>query len=56
MNIGKAASKAGLSVKTVRYYSNIGMVAAYQDPQTGYREYSNDDVAKLQFHWQGAAI
>ena len=49
MNIGKAASKAGLSVKTVRYYANIGMVAAYQDPQTGYREYSDDDVAKLQF-------
>ncbi len=49
MNIGKAASQASLSVKTVRYYANIGMVVPYQDPQTGYREYNDDDVAKLQF-------
>ncbi len=49
MNIGKAASKAGLSIKTVRYYANISMVTPYQDPQTGYREYNDNDVAKLQF-------
>jgi len=49
MNIGKAAIQAGLTVKTVRYYANIGMVTPYQDPRTGYRDYSDDDVARLQF-------
>ena len=49
MQIGEAARRAGLTVKTVRYYANIGMVAPRQDVHTGYRVYDEDDVAKLQF-------
>ena len=49
MQIGEAARRAGLTVKTVRYYANIGMVTPRQDPDTGYRDYGEDDVAKLQF-------
>ena len=49
MNIGKAAQKAGLSVKTVRYYANIGMVSPQRNTQTSYRDYADDDVAKLHF-------
>ncbi len=49
MNISKAASQAGLTVKTVRYYDTIGLISPYQNPQTGYRNYSERDVAKLQF-------
>lgn len=49
MKIGKAAERAGLSVKTVRYYAEIGLVTPYQDSQNSYRDYSQDDVAKLQF-------
>ena len=49
MNIGKAASRAGLTVKTVRYYDTIGLISPYKNPQTGYRDYSERDVAKLQF-------
>ena len=49
MNISAAARQAGLTVKTVRYYDTIDMVSPYQNPQTGYREYSERDVAKLQF-------
>ena len=49
MNISKAATQAGLTVKTVRYYDTIGMVCPYQNPQTGYRDYSERDIAKLQF-------
>ena len=49
MKIGKAAERAGLSVKTVRYYADIGLVTPYQDSQNSYRDYSQDDVAKLQF-------
>ena len=49
MQIGEAARRAGLTVKTVRYYANIGMVTPRQDAVTGYRDYGEDDVAKLQF-------
>jgi len=49
MNIGQAAKLSGLTVKTVRYYANIGLIAPVQDNQTGYRSFSKDDVAKLQF-------
>ena len=49
MQIGEAARRAGLTVKTVRYYANVGMVTPRQDPSTGYRVYDEDDVAKLQF-------
>ena len=49
MQIGEAARCAGLTVKTVRYYANIGMVIPRQDETSGYRIYGEDDVAKLQF-------
>ena len=49
MKILEAAKRTGLTVKTLRYYANIGMVTPHQDPATGYRDYSEEDVAKLQF-------
>lgn len=49
MNIGKAAILSGLTVKTVRYYSDLGIIEPYIDINSGYREFSENDVAKLQF-------
>ena len=49
MNIGKAANLSGLSVKTVRYYADIKMVEPARKVQSGYRDYSSDDVSKLNF-------
>ena len=49
MNISQAAKLSGLSVKTVRYYADIKMVVPARNIQSGYRSYSNDDVAKLNF-------
>ncbi|MBH69181.1 MAG: heavy metal-responsive transcriptional regulator [Rhodospirillaceae bacterium] len=49
MNIGKAAKLADLTVKTVRYYADIEVVRPKKDYHTGYRKFSSDDVAKLQF-------
>ena len=49
MKILEAAKRADLTVKTLRYYANIGMVTPHQDPATSYRDYSEEDVAKLQF-------
>ena len=48
MNISEAAERAGLTVKTTRYYANIGMIVPARHPQTGYRSYSESDIAKLQ--------
>tara|TARA_A100000164_G_C21507361_1_gene585379 strand:+ start:145 stop:552 length:408 start_codon:yes stop_codon:yes gene_type:complete len=47
MNIGRAAKKSGLPVKTIRYYNSINLVNPTNYSQAGYRKYSNSDVAKL---------
>ena len=49
MNIGIAAKISSLTIKTVRYYSNINLLNPYINPKTGYRSYTNEDIAKLQF-------
>lgn len=49
MNIGKASKLSKLSVKTVRYYSNINLVKPKQSSLTSYREYNQEDVLKLKF-------
>ena len=49
MNIGKAAKLSNLTVKAVRYYANIGLVKPQQNISTGYRDYTEEEVAKLKF-------
>ena len=49
MNIGEAASKSGLSVKTVRYYDEINLIKPIKNKATNYRHYTTADLAKLQF-------
>ena len=49
MNIGKAAKLSNLTVKTVRYYADIGLVRPLKNKSTGYRDFSKDDLARLQF-------
>ena len=49
MNIGRAAKAAGLPVKTVRYYADIGLVEAPDRSETGYRRYDEAAVRKLAF-------
>ena len=49
MNISAAAEAAGLPVKTVRYYADIGLVDAPSRSEAGYRTYDNAAVAKLSF-------
>ncbi len=48
MNIQTAARLAGLPVKTVRYYDEIGLVRPARRPN-GYRDYSDQDAHKLRF-------
>ena len=48
MNIRQAAAASGLTVKTVRYYDDIGIMKAGRR-ENGYRDYSDEDVHKLAF-------
>jgi Cu(I)-responsive transcriptional regulator len=48
MNIREAAVRAGLPVKTVRYYDEIGLVVPARRAN-GYRDYSEREVHKLRF-------
>ena len=49
MNIGKAAKKSGLTVKTVRYYDEINLIKPMKNKATNYRQYTEAELAKLQF-------
>lgn len=55
MNISDAANTAGLPVKTVRYYADIGLVTPSRGPN-GYRRFSDTDVHKLSFLARGRAL
>ncbi|MFM2486019.1 MerR family DNA-binding protein [Celerinatantimonas yamalensis] len=48
MKIGEVAKRCGLSVKTVRYYHDIGLVKASR-ADNGYRSYSQAQLDQLQF-------
>lgn len=49
MNISTASKAAGLPVKTVRYYADIGLVSAPFRSEKGYRTYDENSVLKLVF-------
>ncbi|MEU2021946.1 MerR family transcriptional regulator [Streptomyces sp. NPDC016469] len=46
-SIGELARRTGLSVKTIRYYSDRGIVAPTARTPAGYRRYGPDAVARL---------
>lgn len=48
MNISEVAQRAGLPVKTVRYYEDIGLVSP-QRSANGYRSYRARDLHRLAF-------
>ena len=48
MQIGEVAERTGLSVRTIRFYEESGLVAPSARSQGGFRLYTDDDVARLQ--------
>lgn len=48
MNVGKAAARSGLPVRTMHYYEEIGLVVPFRR-ENGYRDYSDADIHKLGF-------
>lgn len=49
MNIGQAAKHTGLSAKMIRYYEAIGLLPSAGRSESGYRQYSEDDLQRLRF-------
>lgn len=48
MNIGQAAARSRLPVKTIRYYEEIDLIRPERG-DNGYRSYSDDDIRRLAF-------
>jgi DNA-binding transcriptional MerR regulator len=48
LSIGEAARLTGLPVKTIRYYSDIGLVAAASRTDAGYRRYDEAGLARIE--------
>ena len=55
MNIGEAAKAAGLPVKTIRYYEDIGLVRPARS-ENGYRVFAESDLHKLNFLGRSRAL
>ena len=49
MRIGEAARRSGMAAKTIRFYEEAGLIAPAPRTDSGYREFSDDDVRRLRF-------
>lgn len=49
LKIGDLAKKAGVTVRTVRYYEELGLLSPTETSAGGFRLYSEDDLRKLIF-------
>ena len=49
MKIGEASTASGVSQRMIRHYEKIGLVPGAARRDSGYRDYSPGDVARLRF-------
>lgn len=49
MTIGQLARKVKVNIQTVRFYERRGLIPEPARRSSGYRQYSQDDVARIQF-------
>ncbi|MER7010364.1 MerR family transcriptional regulator [Saccharopolyspora sp. NPDC000359] len=47
MQIGEVAERTGLSLRTIRYYEEVGLVVPSDRSQGGFRLYTEPDVDRL---------
>ena len=48
MQIGQVSERTGLSLRTIRFYEESGLVVPTARTEGGFRLYSDDDVARLE--------
>ena len=48
MKVGTLAKKTGLTIRTLHYYEEVGLLAPAQRTDAGHRLYGADEVARLQ--------
>ena len=48
LQIGQVAERTGLSLRTIRWYEEEGLVVPTSRTEGGFRLYSDDDVARLE--------
>ncbi|HTN87073.1 MAG TPA: MerR family transcriptional regulator, partial [Sorangium sp.] len=48
LKVGELASQTGLSVRTLHYYEEVGLLSPSHRTASGHRLYSAGDVARLQ--------
>jgi MerR family copper efflux transcriptional regulator len=48
MQIGEVAERIGLSLRTIRYYEEVGLIAPSARSQGGFRLYTEYDASRLQ--------
>ncbi|MCC2633299.1 MAG: hmrR1 [Ramlibacter sp.] len=56
MNIGEAAAAAGVTPKMIRHYESLGLIPDVQRTDSGYRLYSDREVAMLRFIRQARTL
>jgi Cu(I)-responsive transcriptional regulator len=56
MNIGDAASAAGVTPKMIRHYESLGLIPAVARTEAGYRLYTPREVEMLRFIRQSRAL
>lgn len=49
MNIKKVSEQTGVSVDTIRYYERIGLLPRVRRNKSGVRDFSEQDIAALEF-------
>jgi MerR family mercuric resistance operon transcriptional regulator len=49
LTIGQLAKRARVNIQTIRYYERRGLISDPPRRQSGYRQYSCDDLARIQF-------
>lgn len=49
LTIGKLAKRAQVNIDTIRYYERLGLIPPPSRRESGYRQYGEDSVARIQF-------
>jgi len=56
MKIGELSKQSGVSIDTIRYYEQRGLIPAAVRSASGYRQYGADDVSRLRFIVQAKGL